>query len=109
MPVISVLITSGIASSAWTTRQGLIRMIPPITTFAASRWPGPTGEQVSALAPVLRHVYDQMGTYYQRGGRVITTPDGERRQAMTEVGSLSTTLRNTLHTEEGTTDPPLKA
>jgi hypothetical protein len=56
-----------------------------------------------------RHVYDQVGTYYARGGRVITTPDGNARQAMTEVGSLSTTRRGTTHVEEGNTDPPLRA
>jgi hypothetical protein len=56
-----------------------------------------------------RHVYDQVGTYYQRGGRVITTPDGEKRSAVTDVGSLSTTRRGTTHIEEGTTDPPLRA
>ena len=32
-----------------------------------------------------RHIYDQVGTYYQRGGRVITTADGEKRSSMTEV------------------------
>jgi hypothetical protein len=56
-----------------------------------------------------RHVYDQVGTYYARGGRVITTPDGNARQAMTEVGSLSTTRKGTTHVEEGTTDPPLRS
>lgn len=56
-----------------------------------------------------RHVYDQVGTYYQRGGRVITTPDGEKRGAITEVGSLSTTRKGTTHIEEGNTDPPLRA
>jgi hypothetical protein len=56
-----------------------------------------------------RHVYDQVGTYYQRGGRVITTPDGGKRSAATEAGSLSTTRKGTTHIEEGTTDPPLRA
>jgi hypothetical protein len=56
-----------------------------------------------------RHVYDQVGTYYARGGRTITTPDGNARQAMTEVGSLSATRKGTTHIEEGTTDPPLRA
>ena len=56
-----------------------------------------------------RHVYDQVGTYYQRGGRVITTPDGEKRSNMTEVGRLSTTRKGTTHIEEGNTDPPLRA
>src|SRR5215831_2292443 len=56
-----------------------------------------------------RHIYDQVGTYYQRGGRVITTPDGEKRSSVTEVGSLSTTRKGTTHIEEGTTDPPLRA
>jgi hypothetical protein len=56
-----------------------------------------------------RHVYDQVGTYYQRGGRVITTPDGEKRSNITEVGSLSTTHKGTTHIEEGITDPPLRA
>jgi hypothetical protein len=56
-----------------------------------------------------RHVYDQVGTYYARGGRLITTPDGVSRAAMTEVGSLSTTRKGTTHIEEGNTDPPLRA
>jgi hypothetical protein len=56
-----------------------------------------------------RHIYDQVGTYYQRGGRVITTPDGETRRSTTQVGSLSTTRKGTTHIEEGTTDPPLRA
>jgi hypothetical protein len=56
-----------------------------------------------------RHIYDQVGTYYARGGRVITTPQGEQRSNMTEVGSLSTTRKGTTHIEEGNTDPPLQA
>jgi len=56
-----------------------------------------------------RHIYDQVGTYYARGGRKITTPDGESRTNMTEVGSLSTTRKGTTHIEEGNTDPPLRA
>ena len=56
-----------------------------------------------------RHVYDQVGTYYQRGGRRVTMPDGTARTATTEVGSLSTTRKGTTHIEEGITDPPLRA
>ena len=56
-----------------------------------------------------RHIYDQVGTYYARGGRTITTPDGEKRSNMTEVGSLSNTRKGTPHIEEGNTDPPLQA
>jgi hypothetical protein len=56
-----------------------------------------------------RHVYDQVGTYYARGGRLITAIDGTERRGMTEVGSLSTTRKGTTHVEEGTTDPPLRA
>src|SRR5262245_36902171 len=56
-----------------------------------------------------RHIYDQVGTYYARGGRVITTADGEKRSNVTEVGSLSTTRKGTTHVEEGNTDPPLRA
>src|SRR5262245_49580141 len=56
-----------------------------------------------------RHIYDQVGTYYQRGGRLITTADGEKRSAVTEVGSLSNTRKGTTHIEAGTTDPPLRA
>src|SRR5205823_7491175 len=33
-----------------------------------------------------RHVYDQVGTYYASGGRLITTPDGATRAIVTEVG-----------------------
>ncbi len=56
-----------------------------------------------------RHVYDQVGTYYAKGGRVITTPDGASRAVVTEVGSLSATKKGTTHIEEGNTDPPLRA
>jgi len=56
-----------------------------------------------------RHVYDQVGTYYAAGGRVITTPDGAARTAVTEVGALSTTRKGTTHIEEGNTDSPLRA
>ena len=56
-----------------------------------------------------RHVYDQVGTYYVRGGRTITTPDGQARSNMTEIGALSDTKRGTTHVEEGNTDPPLRA
>jgi hypothetical protein len=56
-----------------------------------------------------RHIYDQVGTYYSRGGRVITATDGTERRGMTEVGNLSTTRKGTTHVEEGTTDPPLRA
>ena len=66
-------------------------------------WPN---QQPTALH---RHVYDQVGTYYQRGGRTITTPDGTARQAMTEVGALSTTKKGTTHVEMGNTDSPLRA
>jgi hypothetical protein len=59
--------------------------------------------------PMHRHVHDQVGTYYATGGRVITTPDGLRREATTPVGGLSTTRKGTTHIEEGTTDPPLRA
>jgi hypothetical protein len=59
--------------------------------------------------PMHRHVYDQVGTYYSRGGRLITTPDGVVRGVITEVGSLSTTKKGTTHIEEGNSDPPLRA
>jgi hypothetical protein len=59
--------------------------------------------------PMHRHVYDQVGTYYARGSRQITTPDGGVRAVITEVGSLSTTKKGTTHIEEGTSDPPLRA
>lgn len=60
-------------------------------------------------SPLHRHVYDQVGTYYEAGGRVITNLDGTKRSAMTAVGALSTTRRGTTHIEEGATDPPLRA
>jgi len=56
-----------------------------------------------------RHPHDQVGTYYSKGGRLITTPDGAARATTTDVGSLSTTRKGTTHIEEGTTDPPLRA
>lgn len=65
----------------------------------------PKGE----ATPMHRHVHDQVGTYYQSGGRAITTLDGQTRQATTAVGALSTTKMGTTHIEAGTTDPPLRA
>lgn len=59
--------------------------------------------------PLHRHVYDQVGTYYATGGRVITTPEGDKRSSTTPIGALSTTKRGTTHIEEGATDPPLRA
>src|SRR5436190_4035833 len=44
-----------------------------------------------------RHPFDQVGTYYARGGRIIRTPDGQARTSVTEIGSLSTTRRGTTH------------
>jgi hypothetical protein len=60
-------------------------------------------------SPMHRHVHDQVGTYYQAGGRLVTSPDGSQRTGFTEVGSISTTGKGTTHMEEGTTDPPLRA
>ncbi len=60
-------------------------------------------------SPLHRHVYDQVGTYYQAGGRVITSLDGTKHNAMTSVGALSTTRRGTTHIEAGASDPPLRA
>ena len=56
-----------------------------------------------------RHVYDQVGTYYSPGGRVITELNGTKREATTPIGALSNTRAGTTHIEEGTTDPPLRA
>ena len=60
-------------------------------------------------SPLHRHVYDQVGTYYQTGGRAITPIDGQRRESTTPVGNISTTRKGTTHVEEGITDPPLRA
>ncbi len=60
-------------------------------------------------SPLHRHVYDQVGTYYQTGGRIITDLDGAKRSSTTLIGALSTTRRGTTHVEEGATDPPLRA
>jgi hypothetical protein len=59
--------------------------------------------------PLHRHLYDQVGTYYATGGRIITSPEGEKRSSTTPVGALSTTRRGTTHIEQGATDPPLRA
>lgn len=101
------------ATSAWAQTQALP---PPFPRTNATKllennrinvwdivWPQ---GQPTALH---RHVYDQVGTYYVRGGRTITTPDGKARSNMTEIGSLSDTKRGTTHVEEGNTDPPLRA
>jgi hypothetical protein len=60
-------------------------------------------------SPLHRHLFDQVGTYYQSGGRAITPVDGPRRQSTTPVGNISTTRKGTTHVEEGITDPPLRA
>ena len=59
--------------------------------------------------PLHRHVHDQVGTYYQSGGRIITSLDGAKRETTTAVGALSQTRKGTTHIEEGATDPPLRA
>jgi hypothetical protein len=60
-------------------------------------------------SPLHRHVFDQVGTYYQAGGRAITSVNGTKSENMTQVGNISTTRKGTTHIEEGTTDPPLRA
>jgi len=60
-------------------------------------------------SPLHRHVFDQVGTYYQAGGRAITSVTGVKSAATTAVGTISTTRKGTTHIEEGTTDPPLRA
>ncbi len=56
-----------------------------------------------------RHIYDQVGTYYEPGGRTIRTPDGAARTSETAIGALSTTRKGTTHIEEGNSVPPLRA
>jgi hypothetical protein len=56
-----------------------------------------------------RHVYDQVGTYYQPGDRRITNLDGSVRSASTQIGALSNTRKGTTHIEEGISDVPLRA
>src|SRR4029450_11076248 len=51
-------------------------------------------------SPLHRHVYDQVGTYYQPGGRAITPLDGKPSQNTTPVGNISTTRKATTHVEE---------
>jgi len=60
-------------------------------------------------SPLHRHVFDQVGTYYQTGGRVVTQLNGTKSENVTPVGAISTTRKGTTHVEEGTTDPPLRA
>lgn len=60
-------------------------------------------------SPLHRHVFDQVGTYYQAGGRAITSLNGVKSESTTPVGNISTTRKGTTHVEEGTTDPPLRA
>src|SRR5207302_1250499 len=51
-------------------------------------------------SPLHRHVFDQVGTYYQSGGRAITSLNGARSEATTPVGNISTTRKGTTHVEE---------
>jgi hypothetical protein len=60
-------------------------------------------------SPLHRHVFDQVGTYYQAGGRAITQQNGTRSENTTAVGAISTTRKGTTHIEEGITEPPLRA
>lgn len=60
-------------------------------------------------SPLHRHIYDQVGTYYSPGDRVITAPGGNPRAASTPVGAISTTRKGATHVEEGSSVPPLRA
>src|SRR5262245_582298 len=60
-------------------------------------------------SPLHRHVFDQVGTYYQSGGRAITSANGQKSENTTPVGNIPRTRRGPPHIEEGTPAPPLRA
>src|SRR5262249_43337629 len=59
--------------------------------------------------PLHRHAYNMVGVYIQSGSRLITALDGTKRPTTTEAGGITWQLKGVTHSEEGTSDPPLRA
>ena len=56
-----------------------------------------------------RHPYAMTGVYYAPGDRMITAVDGSKRPVTTKAGGIVWQLKGLTHTEEGTSDEPLRA
>jgi hypothetical protein len=59
--------------------------------------------------PLHRHPYDMTGVYYQSGDRIIISPEGERRATHTEAWNITFQRTGLTHSEEGSSDEPLRA
>ena len=59
--------------------------------------------------PMHRHLYDLAGIYYSPGDRTIIAADGSKRPVSTKAGDIAFQRRGVTHTEEGASDPPLRA
>jgi hypothetical protein len=60
-------------------------------------------------AVIHRHLYDMTGIYYWPGDRLITSADGTKRNTSTAAGRIQWQLKGVTHSEEGTSDDPLRA
>jgi hypothetical protein len=56
-----------------------------------------------------RHLYDLVGPYYERGDRVITSPEGVKRSVSTPAFDIAFQRAGLTHIEEGVSDAPLRA
>jgi quercetin dioxygenase-like cupin family protein len=56
-----------------------------------------------------RHPFAMTGVYYASGDRMITAVDGSKRPVTTKAGGIVWQLKGLTHTEEGTSDEPLRA
>ena len=59
--------------------------------------------------PMHRHVYDYSGVYYTSGDRVVVPEVGKRSPAKTVAWDTFFFRRGVTHSEEGTSDEPLRA
>jgi hypothetical protein len=59
--------------------------------------------------PLHHHIYDLVGVFYSPGDRIIVSDAGERRRVTTAAWSTAFQRRGLTHTEEGASDPPLRA
>jgi hypothetical protein len=59
--------------------------------------------------PVHRHIYDYSGVYYTSGDRVVVSEGGTRSPAKTVAWDTFFFRRGVTHSEEGTSDEPLRA
>lgn len=60
-------------------------------------------------ATMHRHVYDVTGAFYVAGDRLITGQDGVGRPNHSVLGSVPWAPKDTVHVEQGVSDPPPRA